>query len=300
MTEKKPQNILGIGFILLAGLSITISALLIRNIGKDLGSFEVVLIRCSFTVLFTLMLNARLGSKLFASPRPTLLGLRSLILPIVMVGNFYAIVHLPLVQVTSLQFTKPLFLVVLAAFFLGDKIRIPRTLATLLGFLGILVVLRPAGDIHPAQAAVLVAALGMAIMAVVTKKLTKDHHSSTLVLYGNLIAILVCIGPAIVLWQSPSLFQLGLIAALGLNTYLGQILMVQAYRYGEATVVTPFEYVRIIFIAIAGFMVFGEIPDNWTILGAVIICASTLFIAFRETRKKRPPKDLAKDIKSTG
>jgi len=290
--QEQTNNLLGIGFILLACLTMTISALLIRSIGKDLGSFEVVLIRCSFTLFYVLILNARLGAALFTSPRPLLLIIRSVILSIIVLGNFYAIVHLPLVQVTALQFTKPLFLVVLAALFLSEKIRLPRTLATLCGFIGIVIILQPGAETHPAQVIALAAAISMALIAVITKKMTKDHSTNTLVFYGNLFIILVCIGPTIAYWQTPSLVQLAMIAGLGLSAYLGQVCMVQAYRYGEATVVTPFEYVRIIFIAIAAFLIFSEIPDNWTVLGAVIICASTLFIALREARKKRQAKTL--------
>lgn len=293
--KEASQNLIGIIFVLLSCLSMTISAVLIRHIGKELGSFEVVLMRCIFTLLFTFILNAKLGLGLFKAPRPYFLGLRSAILAIVVLGNFYAIVHLPLVQVTSLQFTKPLFIVVLAAFFLGETIRIPRTIATLLGFIGILVILRPGGDFHLAHTAVLVAAIGMAILAIITKKLTKDHSSSSMVLYGNFFIILVCIGPTILYWQPPSLFQLALIAGLGLSSYGAQIFMVQAYRHGETTVVSPFEYVRLIFVALAGFIIFGEIPDGWTIIGAVIICSSTLFIAYRESRRKsrRKPRQKA-------
>ena len=290
--QEKTNNLLGIGFILLACLTMTISALLIRTIGKDLGSFEVVLIRCSFTLFYVLILNARLGPALFTSPRPLLLIIRSVILCIIVLGNFYAIVHLPLVQVTALQFTKPLFLVVLAALFLSEKIRLPRTLATLCGFIGIVIILQPGAEAHPVQIIALTAAMSMALIAVITKKMTKDHSTNTLVFYGNLFIILVCIGPTIAYWQTPSLVQLAMIAGLGLSAYAGQVCMVQAYRYGEATVVTPFEYVRIIFIAIAGFLIFSEIPDNWTILGAIIICASTLFIALREARKKHRTKTL--------
>ncbi|MBL4613103.1 MAG: DMT family transporter [Emcibacter sp.] len=287
MNETSSNNLLGIGFILLSCMTITISALLIRTIGKNLNPFEVVFIRCSFSLLYILILQARHGKKIFVSPRPVLLTARSLILSILVLGNFYAIVHLPLVQVTALQFTKPLFLVVLAALFLSEKIRLPRTMATLLGFIGILVILRPDGDIQPAQVIVLVAAISTAILTVITKKMTRDHATNTLVFYGNLFIVLLCLAPTIYYWQAPSLMQWVMIAGLGLSAYGGQVCMVQAYRYGEATAISPFEYIRIIFIALAGFIIFDEIPDNWTIVGAVIICGSTLFIALRAARKKR-------------
>jgi len=292
MADSRPNNLFGIGFVLLVCLTMTISALLIRTIGKDLGSFEVVFIRCSFSLFYILLLNARSGSKLFKSPRPGLLTVRSFILSIIVLGNFYAIVHLPLVQVTALQFTKPLFLVVLAALFLSEKIRLPRTLATLCGFLGILVILRPGMEINPAQVIAITAALSMAVIAVITKKMTRDHSTATLVFYGNLFIVLICLGPTIAYWQTPSLFQLLLIAGLGLSAYAGQTFMVQAYRYGDATVVTPFEYVRLIFMAMAGFLVFAEIPDYGTIAGAVIISAATLFIALREAGKKHRLKKI--------
>lgn len=290
MNEPQPNNLIGIAFVLLTCATMTISALLIRTIGKDLGSFEVVFIRCGFSVCYILLLNMRQEKSLFHTPRPFLLGFRSLILSIIVLGNFYAIVNLPLVQVTSLQFTKPLFLVILAALFLGETIRLPRTIATLFGFVGVLVILQPDGTIDLAQIAVLSAAISMAVIAVITKKMTKDHTTGTLLLYGNLFIVLICLGPTIVHWVTPSLFQITLIAGLGLTAYAGQASMVQAYRYGEATAVTPFEYVRIIFMAAAAYIAFGEIPDNDTILGAIIICTATLFIAFREAHKKRQNK----------
>ncbi len=287
MTGDQTNNLFGIGFILLACVTITISALLIRTIGKDLGSFQVVLIRCSFSLLYILILNARLGPALFKSPRPGLLVIRSFILSIIVLGNFYAFVHLPLVQVTALQFTKPLFLVILAALFLSEKVRWPRIIATLCGFIGILIILRPGIDTNSVQLIALTAALSMAVIAVITKKMTKDHSTTTMVFYGNLFIVLLCIGPAIAYWQTPTLYQFALIAALGLSAYIGQVCMVQAYRYGEATIVTPFEYVRLIFIALAGFLIFAEIPDQWTIIGALIISGSTLYIALREAKKRR-------------
>lgn len=287
MTEIKENNLLGIGFVLLACVTMTISALLIRSLGKELNSFEVVFIRCGFSLFYILMLNVRSGAKLYHSPRPVLLGLRSCFLAVIVLGNFYAIVHLPLVQVTAVQFTKPLFLVVLAALFLGERIRLPRTMATLCGFIGMLIVLRPDGSIQPAQVAVLCAALSMAVVAVMTKKMVKDHSTSTMLFYGNLLVVLICLGPTLYYWQTPSLYQLALIAGLGLSAYGSQVLMVQAYRYGEVTVVTPFEYVRLIFVALAAFIIFAEVPDSWTIVGALFICGSTLFIALRQARKKR-------------
>ncbi|PCI49334.1 MAG: hypothetical protein COB49_04935 [Alphaproteobacteria bacterium] len=132
----------------------------------------------------------------------------------------------------------------------------------------------------------------MAIIAVVTKKLIKDHSTNMMLFYGNLLIIILCLGPTVLYWQMPSLFQFMLIAGLGFTAYGSQVFMVQAYRYGDVTVVTPFEYVRLIFVAIAGFIMFGEVPDIWTVLGVGIICGATLFIVLREARKKQRKKEV--------
>lgn len=271
---------------------ITLSSILIKILGKNINTFEVVMIRCAFTTLITLILNFHLGRLLFISNRPVMLTFRSAITCLVVLGNFYAISNLPLVEVTSLQFSKPLFLIVLAAVFLGERIRIRRTSATILGFIGIIVVLHPwdnmtSSSLTLAHLAVLGAAFAMAALAIFSKILTKDHHPTTLVFYANAMTVLICAGPALYYWTTPSLTELLLIAMLGTTTFCAQYCMICAYKYAEVTVVTPFEYLRIIFAAIAGYFIFTEVPDIWTIIGGTIICGSTLFIAYREAQKNK-------------
>lgn len=273
---------------------ITLSSILIKVLGKSINTFEVVMMRCAFTALITLVINFHLGRLLFASSRPVMLTFRSIVTCIVVLGNFYAISTLPLVEVTSLQFSKPLFLIVLAAMFLGEKIRLRRTSATIFGFIGIIIVLHPWNNMTSsgltfAHLAVLAAAFAMAALAIFSKILTKDHHPTTLVFYANAMTVLICIGPAIYFWSTPTPIQLLLIAMLGTTTFCAQYCMICAYKYAEVTVVTPFEYLRIIFAAIAGYFVFSEIPDIWTISGGTIICGSTLFIAYREAQKIKHP-----------
>jgi drug/metabolite transporter (DMT)-like permease len=268
----------------------TISAVLVKYIGKSYNTWEILLIRCSFALFFILLLNAKIGTKLFHSPQPKLLAIRSFVLVMVVAGNIYAFIHLPLVQVTAIQFTKPLFLVVFAAFFLGEKVRFLRTAATIIGFIGVLIVLRPDGSIHPAQILILIAAISMAVMVIMTKKLLKDHTPITLILYGNILCIAIFLPLSIKNWQPLTLEAITLIALLGLSNFCGQYCLINAYKYGETTSVTPFEYVRIIFVSIAGYFFFSEIPDSWTIIGVTIICAATLFIALREAYKKAKKK----------
>jgi drug/metabolite transporter (DMT)-like permease len=186
MTPPKKSNLYGILFMLSTCLIITLSSILIKNLGKQINPFEVVFIRCAFTVLITVTFNYRMGKILYVSEKPALLSIRSVFTACVVLGNFYAISHLPLVEVTALQFSKPLFLIVLAAIFLGETIKFRRTVATIIGFIGIVVVVHPWDNVSSeslsgAHLAVLGAAFSMAVIAIMSKVLTKDHHPTTLV-----------------------------------------------------------------------------------------------------------------------
>jgi len=292
VAQPPANSFKGILFMLAFCMIVTTSATLIKTLGQDLNTFEVVALRCSFTVLITLVFNYRLGKILFTTSRPKMMAYRSVLTCVVVAGNFYAVSSLPLVEVTSLQFSKPLFLIILAAFFLGEKIRILRTTATIFGFIGILVILHPwdnqgGANLQWAHLAVLGAALGMAVLAILSKILIRNHNPTTLVFYANMTTVLLCAAPATYYWITPTSDQLVLIAGLGITTFCAQYSMISAYRHADVTLVTPFEYLRIIFAAVVGFFIFTEIPDAWTITGGIIISVSTLFIAYREAYKNR-------------
>ena len=294
--RKKTNALKGILFMVVTCFIVTVSSTIIKTLGNTLNPFEVVMMRCAFTVLITLSFNYHVGPILFKSKQPKLMLIRSILTFVVVTGNFYAISNLPLVEVTSLQFSKPLFLIILAAIFLGEKIRLRRTSATILGFIGILVVLHPwdnatSEGFELAHVAVLGAAFAMAVLAIMSKIMTKTHSTVTLVLYANMATVILCAPFAIYYWTTPDLNQIILIAMLGTTTFCAQYCMISAYKYAEVTIVTPIEYLRIIFAAVAGYLVFNEIPDVWTISGGVIICGSTLFIAYREATQSRKNKN---------
>lgn len=289
---RPSSNVKGIIFMLLTCLIVTTGATLIKTLGQELNTFQVVMLRCFFTLLITLTFNFHLGKILFKTNRPKMMTYRSILTFVVVVTNFYAVSHLPLIEVTALQFSKPLFLIVLAAVFIGERIRIFRTSATIVGFIGILIILHPwnnasSGGLKFAHATALTAAFSMSILAILSRIMTKDHNPTTLVFYANAGTVLLCAIPAIYYWSTPTWNQMLFIAGLGVTTFCGQYCMISAYKHAEVTVVTPFEYFRIIFAALVGFFIFSEIPDSWTLWGGTLICASTLFIAYREAYKAK-------------
>lgn len=286
------NNLKGILFMVTACVIITVNATIIKFLGQDINTFQVVSLRCIITLMITLFLNYHIGKDLFNLKNPRVMTYRSLVGFIIVVANFYAISTLPLVEVTALQFTKPLFLILLAVILLAEKIKLLRTVATIVGFIGVLIILRPwqvlsGSALQLGHLAVLVGTFSMALLPIFTRILAKDHKPITMVFYANALTITLSLIPAYFYWITPTMDQLLLIIALGVTTFCSQYCMINAYKNAEVTILTPIEYLKLIFAAIVGYFVFTEIPDQWTIWGGALICSSTLFLAYREAINKK-------------
>ena len=276
----------------LAGsLFMSFTAVLVKYLGNELNSFEVAFFRALFGFLAIAPFVLRPGSGGIRTTRPGLHTIRGLMGGAAMLSGFYAVTVLPLALATSLSFSRSLFMIVLATFFLGEVVRARRWTATLLGFAGVMVMLRPTTAMDPAAFYSLFSAFMVASVMVATKKLATTEPPVRVIFYAGFFGTLVSVGPAIFLWETPSLTQLALMILLGVVGAMGTNCMVRALSAGEATVVAPVEYVRILFAAIFGFFLFAETPDIWTGVGAVIVVGSTLYIALREARLGKPKPD---------
>lgn len=206
--------------------------------------------------------------------------------------GFYALVHLPLADVTALGFTKPLFLVPLAALLLGETVRWRRTLAILVGFCGVLIMARPGqSGFDPTLGVALADAFISTFSAIHVKKLAETERPLTMVIYLSLFASIFLLIPALVFWQAPTGEEYLLLGAIGLLGALGQACIVCAYKTGEATAITSLEYAKLPLAVFLGWIMFAELPDLWSLCGAIIIIGSTCYIAYREAQlgKRRPP-----------
>ncbi|WP_417319051.1 DMT family transporter [Emcibacter sp.] len=286
----RPQNNLhGILFMIAGGLCMSVNSIFIRNAGHSLGVFEVVFLRSVVIVTFALLFSRSFTLESLKTQQPKLIAARSMLMCLIVLANFTAIMYLPLVTVTSIQFTRPLYLVVLAALFLGESVKLPRTIATLIGFAGVLIILRPGSDsdIHWAMTLLLAGTMASSMNAIVTKKLTVTDKISNMMIYSNFAVIAMCAPIAIYYWIMPGWMDLLWLLGLGAMSGGTQYFVIRAYDRGEATVVAPFDYMRIIFVALIGYFIFDELPDIFTWIGAFIIIVSTLFIAWREAQLKK-------------
>lgn len=284
--QALPGNVRGAIWLLLSGVCFSAMGVLIKTVSAEMHSFEIAFFRAFLGFLVILPIALRHGFRPLRTNRPMLHLVRGLLGGVVMTASFYAVAHLPLADATAISFSKPLFLIPLAVIFLGERVRLRRTVATLVGFIGVIVMLRPAGETDPVALIALMAAALVAILTVMIKILSRTDGPATMIFWSSLILSLCTAGPAAMHWQTPTTDQLVLLLALAVCGTVGQSFMIRGYNEGETMAVTPFDYSRLLYAGIAGYIFFAEVPDVWTITGAAIIVASTLYIAYRETKLK--------------
>ena len=199
----------------------------------------------------------------------------------------YAVANLILADAMVLGFTIPLWSILLSALFLGERVRLRRTIATITGFAGVVLVVQPQGGIAPAAMVALLGAV-LASGAIITMKdLTRTEPSDRIVVYFFIVGSLVLTGPALFVWQWPTPEQWGWLVLLGFFGSSGQTCLTRAYAAGEVTIVAPLDFTRVIVAGIIGFVLFNELPDVWAFAGTAVIIAACVYIVRREAMLKR-------------
>ena len=200
----------------------------------------------------------------------------------------YALAHLRLADVTALSFTTPLFATILAVVIVGERVRWRRWTATAVGFLGVLIMVRPgAGTFEPAALAALGMAFGIAMAVSLVKRLPAAERQASMLFYFGVGTTLLTVGPAILAWRMPDGTALLLLLLMGLTGVASQAMIIRAFRTGEASFVAPFDYAKLLVAGLIGYLLFGEVPDAWTWLGAGVIALATLYILRREAAQNR-------------
>lgn len=281
---RLPDNLRGALWLLGATAVYSVQGLLVKTLGLRLSPFEVAFFRCLFGLLILVPFLA--GTRSYRiSGSPWMHLLRALVGVSGMFCGFYAVTYLPLATATAITFTKPLFLIVLAVLFLGEQVRWRRWTATAIGFVGVLIVARPGSEaFSPAMLVALVGSFLIADVAVLVKKLSATDRNVTIMFYFAVITTAIAAIPAYFVWQTPIGMEWPLLVFVGVAASMGQYCTLRALRVAEATAVMPFDYTRLLFAGIFGYVFFAEVPDGWTLLGSAVLIASTLYIAQREMR----------------
>jgi drug/metabolite transporter (DMT)-like permease len=282
-------NARGALWMIASAITFTVMTMLIKMLGEDYPAALQAFYRqfAGMAVLLPMILRDPRGS--FRTTRPGILLFRALAGTTGMILSFYAYQKLPLADANALSFTRTLWVVPLAALVLKETVGPRRVSATIVGFLGALLMLQPAataGDSYltlPALAA-LTSALLIAMTVTGMKLMTRDHTTMTLMAWSAVLGLVLSIPPALFVWRWPEPVDLLLLALMGVLGTITQACYIKGMSEGDATVLAPVDYSRLVFAVVLGYLLFGEVPSGLTMLGAAIIIASTLYITIRESR----------------
>jgi len=272
----------------LAGFAFAAMGGLIKFAARDLHPFEVAFFRCFFGLLWMVPWLLRRGPGALRTGRMTLYWARAVIGLVGMLAGFYALRYIALADATALSFTAPLFATVGAALILRETVRRRRWTATLLGFVGVLIILRPgATTVDPAALWTLLAAATTAANVLIVKRLTDTEPTEAVVTWMVVMMTPMTLVAALLFWEWPTPVQLMIMAAIGLCGTLGHLAVTRGFAAGEASLVMSFDYLKMPFAAVIGWLAFGELPTVWTFLGAAVIAGSAAYIAHREATLAR-------------
>jgi len=288
--SRLSASVRGSLWVLLAALMFSLMAVFVKIMGNRLDSFQVAFFRALFGLMCILPFALAAGPSILRTRRLPLHLLRGTIGMAAMFAGFYSLAHLPLADATALSFTKPLFLTVLASVLLGERIRRRRITATIVGFLGVVLILRPgAGAIQPAAFVALFGALSVAFVVVTVKKLVRTESGVTVLIYFGVISTAIAAVPAAFVWQTPTPQELLLLLLIGFLGASAQSCMIRGYQAADATAVSSLDYSRMLYAIAFGYAIFGELPDAWSLCGALVIILSAIYIVHRERQLGHNP-----------
>ncbi|MBL4864411.1 MAG: DMT family transporter [Rhodobiaceae bacterium] len=292
-----PPNVQGALWLLTSAVLFTAMQAMAKYLGQRLDPFQVALARAfiGLVVIVPFLLRAGFGEGGIATKVFPLQLLRGVVGTLAMFCGFYAVTYLPLADALSLNFARGLFLVPLAILILKETVGVRRIVAMSVGFLGVVIMLRPTGDIDPVAFVALVGAALVAFATVLVKIVSRYDSPVTLMFYTCVVGTLVSIVPAAINWVPPTLNEYMLLALMGAIGATAHNCFIRGYAVGETTAIAPFEYSALIFAALAGFFIFSDLPDGYTILGAAVIVGASLYIVRREAQVAREERQKETD-----
>lgn len=286
--ESLPAPVRGAAWMLFAAAMFAAMGGCIRYLSTDIHPLETAFFRSVIGLALMFPFVARGGLGLVRTKRHGLFFVRGVASAMGQAFYFVSIAFLPMADAVSLTFTAPLFGMLIAIVALGERPHLRRWLATMAGFAGVLIVLRPGfAEIAPLTAAPLIAAVAMAFIWVFVKMLSRTEPTERIVFYMMAYTLPTSLVPALFVWTTPSLAHVPWLVATAVVANLGQFAMTNAYRAADATAVFPFDFARLPFTALIAYFAFAQGLDTWTWVGAAVIFGSTVYIVRREAALSR-------------
>ncbi len=274
------------GWMMASIASFVLMAVAARQLGAHMAPAEILFLRSAVSLVILLLLRPRLGASAFATQR---LGLHVARNVVHFAGQYawvWGIALAPLAVVTAIEFTTPVWVALLAAAFMGERIPPPRRVAIAAGIAGVLIIVRPGvSTFGPAALIVLAAALCFASSILAAKALLRTDRITAIVFYMSLIQLPMGLAGSLLVWVRPAASDVPWIVAMGATALSAHYTMGRALTLGDASFVLPIDFLRLPVIALIALALYGERIDGWTMLGAALIFGGNYWSVRHEARR---------------
>ncbi|MBT3536183.1 MAG: EamA family transporter [Rhodospirillaceae bacterium] len=290
-----PPSLQATFWITLSGFVFTIIIISVRKVTVDLPVLEAVFFRSLFGLAFMVPWLIRHGPHAaLGTKRLGLFAIRGTIAFFVTFLYFTAAGLIPIADLTSITFTRPIFGAVAAIIVLGEIVGPRRWAAIAMGFIGMLIIVRPGfAELNLGAICILVAVLMQTGNTMVVKILTRTEHPDTIAIYHAIFMLPLALITAVFVWQTPTLEQIGWLLVIGAFGILNQRMVTRAFAVADASLVLALGYLRLPVAALMGFIIFQEVPVIWVWIGGTLICGAATYIARREAAAARAEQQAA-------
>ena len=282
-----PAPVRGAAWMVLSGLFFSLAAAAVRHLTQDMHFIEIAFFRSLFGVLVFLPWFWRVRLSGFRTRHSSWYLARGVSSVVAMFLWFGALSLMPIADATSISFSQPIFISIAAVILLSEPMRANRWIGLVVGFAGTLIILRPGfAEINIGALMVLGGAVFIAGSAIIVKIVARDDPPDMIAMYQVLYMLPMTFAAALFVWTWPTWDQLVLAAAVGVFSTFAQRAYTRAYALADASAVTPFDFMRLPFAVVLGFVLFTELPDLWTLVGGVVIFVSSMLVVRGETGRR--------------
>jgi drug/metabolite transporter (DMT)-like permease len=272
---------------IISGLFFVIMHSAVKYLSKEVHIFEIAFFRCALVVFVLAPIIFQQGKSIFITKQPKIQFLRISTNSVAMLCFFYGITSTPLAQLTTLGFTVPIFATILAVIFMGEKIRIRRTSALIIGFIGTIIVMRPDISIELGAMLIIFSSFLWSVCLIFIKKLTQTDSAITISLYFGIGMIPATFAMAFPVLEMIDIRQFLILVFIAITGTFAQTIMNSALKKGELALLLPFDFLRLIWSVLIGYALFAEEPQITLWIGGILIIGSTSYIAWREAKLKK-------------
>lgn len=289
MTDESASSpVMGVFWMLVTGLCFVAVTALVKMVGTRLPASETAFLRYALGIVFLIPMIKPILAANLTKRQVGLFSLRGVLHTGAVVAWFFAMARIPIAEVTAMNYLSPVYVTIGAALFLGEKLAFRRIAAVVVALIGVTVILRPGfRELSPGHFAMLFTALGFAGGYLIAKRLSEEVSPTVVV---GMLSVTVTIGLAplaVSVWVTPTLEELVILFGVACFATAGHYTMTLAFKAAPVTVTQPVSFLQMVWAVLLGWIGFGEQPDIWVLVGALIIIGAISFITWREAMLKR-------------